>query len=201
MIRYFAVSDVDARFLDGQELSWPLPHGKRPGQWLPTVKGDLVAYENGYEVYTPKQLLQYLAPAIWQVEVRGELLATSKVTMVREARIIAPTHWNERTARLFACDCATRALKGERKAGHEPDKRSWEALRVARLYAEGKATKQELIVAGVAAGYAWTASDIAWTAGKAAAKAAWNVTEAAWAPLGSPLEPPLGPPGTPVQPR
>ena len=159
MMRYFAVSDVDGRFLDGQELSWPLPHGKRPGQWLPTVERDLVTYENGYEVYTPKQLLQYLGPAIWEVEVRGELLETGKVTMVREARIIAPTCWNEHSARLFACDCAERALSGERRAGREPDKRSRDAVKVARRYAEGQATNQELTAARDSAWAAFDASN------------------------------------------
>ena len=181
MIRYFAVSDVDARFLDGQELSWPLPEGEGPGQWLPTVERDLVTYENGYEVYTPKQLLQYLGPAIWEVEVRGELLETGKVTMVREARIIAPTCWHEHSARLFACDCAERALKGERRAGHEPDKRSWDAVRVARLYAEGQGRKQELTAAAIAAKAAWAAiQDPGWTAGKAAARSAFDTTATTW---------------------
>jgi len=159
IMHYFAVSDINSRATDGQEFSWPLPHGKRPGKWLPMVERDLEAYENGYEVYTPKQLLQYLGPMIWEVEVRGELLATSMVTMVREARIVAPTHWNERTARLFACDCATRVLKAERKAGHEPDQRSRDAVKVARRYAEGKATEQELIAARVAAWAAFDASN------------------------------------------
>ena len=195
MMRYFAVSDVDGRFLDGQELSWPLPEGEGPGQWLPTVERDLVTYENGYEVYTPKQLLQYLGPAIWEVEVRGELLETGKVTMVREARIIAPTHWNERTARLFACDCADRALKGERKAGRKLDERSSDAVQVARHCAEGQATEQELIAARDAA---WDVFDRSNAGVEAAARCAfdacdvcdarsamWHVAEdAAWADTG-----------------
>ena len=151
IMHYFAVSDVNSRATEGQEFSWPLPHGKRPGKWLPPVEGDRLAYENGYEVYTPLELLHHLGPAIWEVEVRGEVVQAELMTLVREARIVAPTHWNERTARLFTCDCATRALKGERKAGHEPDKRSRDAVKVARRYAEGKATEQELIAARDAA--------------------------------------------------
>ena len=181
-MRLFKALDVEGRSTGGQEFPWPLPEGEGPGQWLPTVKGDLVVYENGYHVCTTKQLLGWLGPLIWEVEVRGEVVHAGLMTVVRSARIVAPTRWDDRTARLFACDCAARALRRERRAGREPDKRSWEALRVARLYAEGKATNQELIAAGVAAGYAWTATDVAWTSGKAAAKAAWNVTEAAWAP-------------------
>ena len=46
--------------------------------------------------------------------------------------------------RLFACDCAERALLREREAGREPDDRSWNAVRVAREYAMGRATDEEL---------------------------------------------------------
>lgn len=89
-----------------------------------------------------------------------------------------------RTICLFACDVTERALKRERKAGREPDPRSWEAVRVSRLYADGKATAEELGAAGAAAGAAWVA---AWeaarvAAGAAARVAAWAAAvEAAWA--------------------
>jgi len=182
-MRYFKILDGNGRSARDQE--WPLPHGKRPGQWLPPAEddeGELIPYVTGYHVYTPKQLLEWTGPTIWEVQVRRRrLVDAGHMTVVRSARIVAPTRWDDRTARLFACDCAARALRRERRAGREPDKRSWEALRVARLYAEGKATNQELIAAGVAAGYAWTATDVAWTAGKAAAKAAWDAIAAAWA--------------------
>jgi hypothetical protein len=46
--------------------------------------------------------------------------------------------------RLFACDCAERALLLERKDGREPDKRSWRAIEVSRQYALGNATAEEL---------------------------------------------------------
>ena len=191
-MRYFKILDENGRSIENHEFQWPLPHGKRSGQWLPPAEddeGELIPYVTGYHVYTPKQLLEWTGPTIWEVEVRRRrLVDAGHMTVVRSARIVAPTRWNERTARLFACDCAARALRRERRAGREPDKRSWDAVRVARLYAEGQGRKQELIAAGVAAGYAWTAtgyawtaSDVAWTAGKAAAKAAWNATAAAWA--------------------
>ena len=74
-----------------------------------------------------------------------------------------------RTQRIFACDCADRALA--RIAS--PDPRSIEAVRVARLYADGKATNAELAAAWDAAGAA---------AGAAAWAAAWDAAwAAAWA--------------------
>jgi len=95
----------------------------------------------------------------------------------------------EKELRLFACDCAERALLRERKQGREPDERSWEAIRVARAYANGQGSRQRLDAAWdaardavVAAGWD-AASDAAWAAGWDAASAtAWAVGSAtAWA--------------------
>lgn len=47
------------------------------------------------------------------------------------------------TWRLFAADCAERALVRARADGREPDRRSWEAVRVARDHALGVATDEE----------------------------------------------------------
>ena len=83
--------------------------------------------------------------------------------------------------RLFACDCAEQALKRERKAGREPDERSWKAIIVSRLYANGEANLQELAAAGDAA---WDAARAAAgdAAGAAAWAAAWDAARAAaWA--------------------
>lgn len=42
------------------------------------------------------------------------------------------TEERDRISRLFASDCAERALLRERGAGREPDPRSWRAVAVAR---------------------------------------------------------------------
>ena len=78
----------------------------------------------------------------------------------------------ERIMRLFACDVAERALKRERKTGREPDPRSWEAVRVSRLYAAGKATREELAAAWAAAREAARAAAWAARAAREAAMAA-----------------------------
>lgn len=57
----------------------------------------------------------------------------------------------DRTLRLFACECATRALNRERAAGREPDARSWIAIDVARRHADGQASDDELAAARDAA--------------------------------------------------
>ena len=88
--------------------------------------------------------------------------------------------------RLFACDCAERALGRERDAGHEPDPRSWAAVEVARRYARGEATDEELAAARDSA---WTAAwdSAAWASARNSARtAAWDsardsIWTAAWA--------------------
>jgi len=57
----------------------------------------------------------------------------------------------DKTLRLFACDCAERVLTNERDAGREPDPRSWTAVEVARKYAIGQATTEDLAAARAAA--------------------------------------------------
>ena len=81
-----------------------------------------------------------------------------------------------RIMRLFACDVAERALRHERLAGGEPDSRSWEALRVSRRYAVGKATEEELAAAEAAGAAAWEAAKAAaWVAAGVAARNAAGV--------------------------
>ena len=60
--------------------------------------------------------------------------------------------------RLFAADCAERALLREREVGREPDARSWKALEVARAFIRGEATREELNAAAAAAARAAAAA-------------------------------------------
>jgi hypothetical protein len=90
----------------------------------------------------------------------------------------------ESVLRLFAVSCARRALLAERKAGREPDKRCWEALRVAKLHANGNANSEDLAAASAAA---WDAArgSARGSARAAASAAAWDaardaVSAAAW---------------------
>lgn len=73
---------------------------------------------------------------------------------VSKSRRLIDARNAEKVLREWACDCAERALKVTKVK----DKRSWDAIKVARLYNEGKATKEELDAAWAAA------RDAAWTA-------------------------------------
>jgi hypothetical protein len=85
----------------------------------------------------------------------------------------------KKTLHLLACDFAEAALKRERKAGREPDPRSWEAIRIKRLWVDGKATDDELEAALKAA---WAAAQVAALA--ASREAGTLVQATAWAAVG-----------------
>ena len=80
----------------------------------------------------------------------------------------------DREIRLFACDCAESVLPIY-ESKFPNDDRPLRAIEVARAYANGEATEDELAAARDAAGAA--AGDAAW----AAAWAAWAARDAAWA--------------------
>lgn len=128
---------------------WP-----EPGTWTPAVKGNLVACENGYHLCRPRDLAYWIDAELWEVEAK-EIIESDNKIVARRARLVRRVdEWNERTQRLFACDCAERALE---TAGNS-DPRSVDAVRVARLYAVGESSKEQLAAARAAA---WAAAWVA----------------------------------------
>ena len=143
-----------------------------------TIEGVLKMCEHGYHSSpTWYDALKY-APGNMAciVEVSGVILKDTD-KQVSSSRKLIKAKDSGRVLRNWACDCAERALKKAKVK----DERIWNAVRVARLYNEGKATKKEL---GVAKAAAWavarTASmDAAWAVARTASMdAAWD---AAWA--------------------
>ena len=111
-----------------------------------------------------------------RVELGGEILDGGDKYCAAERREL----WRMDISRVlheFACWCAERALKRERKAGYEPDPRSWNVIKVKRLWLNGKAAKVELAAARETAWEA--AADAAWSAARSAAWEAAKTT--AWA--------------------
>jgi hypothetical protein len=132
-----------------------------------SVRGRLIACQRGLHVCTERQLLRWLGPRIYPiVEVSDERLVEPDKTVVRWL-VLGPAleTWNERTARLFACDCAERVLPLFER-DHPNDERPRTAIATARRLANGQATADERAAAEAAA---W---DAAWDAAEAAARAA-----------------------------
>jgi len=119
---------------------------------------------SGWHLARNQQILHWLSPTLWLAEAcpdhepvdHGDKVVTCKTRLVERLDT-----WNDRTARLFAADCAETALA----LASSPDPRSVEAVRVARLFAEGEASLAELDAARDAA---WSA---AWSAAESAARA------------------------------
>jgi hypothetical protein len=174
-------SDTRLKFLtaDGtgpySGFAWPLPHSKsRPGKWV-KAEGPLVACANGIHVVTLKHATEWANNRLYTVETRGEVLDANNKLVAREARLLYRVGtWNETTARLFACDCAERALRRVTRKHGEQDPRSWRAIWVARKFARGGVARVELAAARDAA---WAAAGVA--AGAAARDAAWAAARAA----------------------
>jgi len=132
--------------------------------------------EDDGENYTPARLRRL---AEGRESVTIEDIAALDIPV--EDRIWAGLHLlDEREQRLWGCDCAERALLRERDAGREPDPRSWEAVRVSRLYADGEATLEELDAAWSAWHAAWDADAAARAAADAAAWVAADAAEREW---------------------
>ncbi len=153
------------------------------GKWrtIP-AKRTIVPCQTGFHLVEAKDLVRWLGPVIWEAEFEGESIDHGDKLVVRKARVIRKLHnWNERTARLFAADCAEHVLPLFEKR-YPNDARPRQAIDVARRSANGEATREEMAAAwdaawdaaGDAAGAAARAAagDAAWAAARAAAGAA-----------------------------
>lgn len=197
--KLYKVLNADGNPFHGGSGRWHLPADDGPGEWMPTIKGELVPCKNGYHLCRKQDLIYWLGPAIFEAEARGERVDADNKVVVREARLLRRVDtWNERTARLFACDCAERVLPIYERE-HPNDKRPRQAIKTARRYADGAATNKELYTAYAAMNAArsarnatWSARDAAWAAmnaayaamnaaGSAAMNAAWEARDAAGA--------------------
>ena len=140
-----------------------LPKHGKPGKWLPSVSR-LEMCERGYHTTDAQHLVFWLEVEVYEVEVRGEILEGDDKCAAQQIRLVRKVeNWNERTARLFACDCAEHVQHIWRK-GYPDDNRPQAAIDTARKFANGEATAEEMAAAWAAA---WAA------AGDAARAAAW----------------------------
>ncbi|MEN6425988.1 MAG: hypothetical protein ABFE13_11530 [Phycisphaerales bacterium] len=170
---------------------WNLPRGKHPGAWMP--HREPVLCESGYHGCRRDHLVEWLNARIFTMETRGELIEGDNKIVAAEARLVREFKtWNERTARLFAADCAERALRREKRAGRNPHPDSWTAIKAARAFANDKISADDLSAGWAAASAAardtgaaaWAAASAAACSARAAAwsarAAAWDARDAAW---------------------
>lgn len=89
------------------------------------------------------QLLYPMGTDIYEIEVDGVVTPVGEDMFIAQSiRLISHVYsWSDRTARLFACDCA------DRVTGLSRDERAHDAVRMARAYANGEATWRDLAAA------------------------------------------------------
>lgn len=175
-MRLWKFLNEDGTPYHGGSGRWFLPKDGQPGDWMPPISGKLVPCENGYHACRDRDLRSWLGPALYELEARCEVRQTPSVVVCRQARLLRRVEtWNERTQRLFACDCAERTLPVYEVQYPEEDWPRY-AIEVARRYAWGTATRDELVAAARMATEAL--SRVTWPS-KAAVYALWTATQAA----------------------
>lgn len=162
---------------------WPLPTKLADGSWKPgswiEVTGDLVPCVNGlHGCDGTRQLLRWLGPPlVCEMEYDGDVVVHYDKIVGRRARLLRIIEaWNERTARLFACDCAEHVLPiWESQIGG--DVRPRLTIATARRFADGMANRDALAAARVSAWEAISAS--AATVDSEVRSSAWAAYETA----------------------
>lgn len=181
----FKVLNKDGTPRNGGTGKWILPRGKKPGEWMPKVK-NIEPCSRGYHLCEFEDLLEWLGPVIWIAEGRGKSIRDTHKTVFPEARLLKKVStWNNKTARLFAADCAEHVLH------LNPDPRCEKAIAMARRFAQGKATQTQLAAAWAAARDVIkdaggdvvrdAVKDVAWAAARYAAGATVRATAIAMA--------------------
>jgi len=151
-MKYYKVLKADGSCCNGGIGKWHLPKKRRdgtwnPGKWMPRIDGELIPCENGYHICRSQDLVYWLDEAIFEVEVKGKVVEDDNKCVTRKARLLRKLEtWSEKTARLFAADCAERVLPNYEVECPDDD-RPRKAIQAARYYANGKITIDELSAA------------------------------------------------------
>ncbi len=155
-----------------------LPKDGKPGKWLPKIDRVEIC-DSGYHAFESKDILSWYNAQLYEIEYKGKIVSGEDKVAGHQMRFVRKIDgWNENTARKFACYCAYDILPIYEKY-YPNDSRPRKAIEVAELYADGKATKEELAAARDAA---WAAVAAARAASRAAA---WAALDAAGAAAGA----------------
>ena len=161
-----------------QNVKWPV----RVKTWTKPEKL-LVVCESGWHGVERKDILAHLphvdGSELWEVEVRGNIVHGSDKFSAESMRlvkkILVP---DKKNLRLFACDVAQDVLWIYEKR-YPGDTRVAECIEVARRFAMGQATEEEMTAAYAAAASYANAAYAAYGAGDAASYAAYAAANAA----------------------
>lgn len=120
-----------------------LPVASKPGKWLPKIY-KLEFCKSSYHAFRARDILDWCDEQLYEVELRGEIVEYANTVIAQQMRFIRKINsWNEKTAKLFACDCALDALPPFEEKYEDDRPRA--AIEKARLFVNGQATIEELI--------------------------------------------------------
>jgi hypothetical protein len=158
-----------------------LPHGKRPGKWLPPI-ADPRPCARGYHVVTASHLFDHWGregSVLYVAEVRGAIATDTDKLACEQTRLVERVGVLTRGVLVtFAADCAARVLPIF-EAKFPDDDRPRKAIEAARLGAVAAAAARAADAANAA--YAHAAAYAAANAAYAAAAAANAAANAAYA--------------------
>jgi len=165
--RHFLRDDMTAA--SGNEPAWTVGEER-------TYKGMIKLCETGYHS-SPSwyDALGYANGSMACIVDVSKPVQSDATKSVSKTRTLIAARNVAHELRLWAADCAERALQRESDGGREPDARSWSAIEVARRFAAGEATAAELASASSSASsaaYAAYASAFAASSSAAVAYAA-----------------------------
>jgi len=173
-----------------------LPHGRRPGKWLPAIT-DPETCRRGYHVVTAAHLREHwgrIGSVLYVAEARGEIVTDTDKLACEQIRLVNRVGTLTQDVLVtFAADCAARVLPLF-EARFPDDDRPRKAIEAARsgdadaadaAYAAADAARAAYAAnaayAAYAAAYAARAADAAVYAARAADAAyAANAKESAW---------------------
>lgn len=161
-MKYYKVLDENGHSMHGGAYTWDLPKDGKPGAWTERVE-EPVLCERGYHACRPQDIIHWLGPVIWECECEGVIEGSDKIVCERIRLIRKVESWTERTARLFAADCAESCLAAY-ESQYPGDDRPRRAVQAARDYAEGRMRAEDMSAA-------WSAAE---SAARSAARSAQN---------------------------
>ena len=170
--RHFLRDDMTAA--SGNEPAWTVGEER-------TYKGMIKLCETGYHS-SPSwyDALGYANGSMACIVDVSKPVQSDATKSVSKTRTLIAARNVAHELRLWAADCAERALQRESDGGREPDARSWSAIEVARRFAAGEATAAELASASSSASSAaYAAYASAFAASSASASSVASASSAA----------------------
>ncbi len=143
--RVWKVLGSDGQPCQGGTGKWSLPQNGHSGEWMPLIR-NLAPCRRGYHLCRDEHLVYWLGPRIFLAEGRGECVDDTNKIVYAEARLLREAAWNDRVARLFACDCAEHVLHVF-KQHYAHDDRPRISIATARRYAHGECGPDEFATA------------------------------------------------------